>query len=346
MAMLAGGRQLDGKEVSAIPHTTAALSDRGTAFSEGYAIHLETLAAHLNHDPANLQHFHRARVRFGEGPFKEMEYFHQSSDLATFSQSVARYLDVRDNNFAFEPAYQGPDYLRVQMEKARDFASLRSADQLLQSEGFYASFYFLWVMRGASAASEAEIEERERRVLVAMHAMFAEDNWELSSPWLVRFAMAHMKQFPEEKAEMADALTDLSHGVFVDADAARLWKAHYLATLILDQKNMNVAGIGERRKKWRDAVLEDPRVLLSQVGPEIPCKLPGTKVRLEAFGEDSPVIFDVNTAPAGILRLVPGIGESEVAGWMEQRAKKPFASVEDFKVRAGLRAPTLAALQF
>ena len=346
MAMLAGGRQLDGKEVSAIPHTTAALSDRGTAFSEGYAIHLETLAAHLNHDPANLQHFHRARVRFGEGPFKEMEYFHHSSDLATFSQSVARYLDVRDNNFAFEPAYQGPDYLRVQMEKARDFASLRSADQLLQSEGFYASFYFLWVMRGASAASEAEIEERERRVLVAMHAMFAEDNWELSSPWLVRFAMAHMKQFPEEKAEMADALTDLSHGVFVDADAARLWKAHYLATLILDQKNMNIAGIGERRKKWRDAVIEDPRVLLSQVGPEIPCKLPGTKVRLEAFGEDSPVIFDVNTAPAGILRLVPGIGESEVAGWMEQRAKKPFASVEDFKVRAGLRAPTLAALQF
>jgi hypothetical protein len=47
MAMLAGGRQLDGKQVTAIPHTTAALSDRSTAFNEGYAIHLETLEAHI-----------------------------------------------------------------------------------------------------------------------------------------------------------------------------------------------------------------------------------------------------------------------------------------------------------
>ena len=346
MAMLAGGRQLDGNNVSAIPHTTAALSDRGTAFSEGFAIHLETLAAHLNHDPATLEQFHRTRVLFGEGPFKESEYFHHSSDLATFSQTVARYLDVRDNNFAFEPAWQGPDYLRVQMEKARDFASLRSANQLLQSEGFYASFFFLWVMRGTSVASEEEIEGRERRVLVAMHSMFAEDNWDPSSPWLVRFAMAYMKQFPEEKVAMADALNDLCHGVFVDPEAARLWKAHYLAALSLDKKNMNVAGIAEQRKRWRDSVVGDPRLLLSQVGPEIPCTLPGSKVSLVAFGEDSPVIFDINTAPAGILRLVPGIAESEVANWIEQRARKPFASVDDFKARTGLRAPTLAALQF
>ena len=55
---------------------------------------------------------------------------------------------------------------------------------------------------------------------------------------------------------------------------------------------------------------------------------------------------DLNTAPAGILRLVPGITESEVAGWIEQRGKKPFASAEDFKARAGLRPGTLAALKF
>src|ERR1035438_6993454 len=39
MEMLAGGRQLDGKDIASIPHTTAALTDRTTAFSEGYAIH-------------------------------------------------------------------------------------------------------------------------------------------------------------------------------------------------------------------------------------------------------------------------------------------------------------------
>ena len=109
---------------------------------------------------------------------------------------------------------------------------------------------------------------------------------------------------------------------------------------------MNLAAITAARKRWRDAVVADPQVLYSQLGPEIACTVPGTKVRLVAFGEASPVLFDLNTAPAGILRLVPGITESEVAGWIEQRGKKPFASAEDFKARAGLRPGTLAALKF
>jgi DNA uptake protein ComE-like DNA-binding protein len=346
MAMLAGGRLLKGKELASIPHTTAALSDRATAFSEGYAIHLETLAAHLNRDTSTRQRFHRELVLFGDGPYQATEYFHQSIDLASFSQNVARYQEVRDNNFAFEPAYQGPDYLRVQMEKARDFASLRNANQLLQSEGFYASLFFLWVVRGTSVPAAAAIEEREHQVLVAMHAMFAEDNWDASSPWLLRFVTAYMRQFPEQKAALADALNDLSHGGFVDADAGRLWKEHYLATLGLDQKNMNLAGITAARKKWRDAVVADPQVLYSQLGPEIACTVPGTKVRLALFSAEPPVRFDLNTAPAGILRLVPGITEAEVAGWIGQRGKKPFANVEDFKVRAGLRPSTLSALTF
>jgi hypothetical protein len=109
---------------------------------------------------------------------------------------------------------------------------------------------------------------------------------------------------------------------------------------------MNMAGITTARKKWRDSVVADPQVLYSQLGPEIACTVPGTKVRLVAFGEDAPVVFDLNTAPAGILRLVPGITEFEVTGWMEQRGKKPFASVEDFRARGGLRPATLATLKF
>jgi hypothetical protein len=46
---------------------------------------------------------------------------------------------------------------------------------------------------------------------------------------------------------------------------------------------------------------------VTRMGPEIPCTLLGTKVRLEALGEDAPVRFDINTAPAGILRLIPGL---------------------------------------
>jgi hypothetical protein len=129
--------------------------------------------------------------------------------------------------------------------------------------------------------------------------------------------------------------------MLVDPAAANLWHDHYLATLRLDQKNMNVAGITAARKKWREAVQADPRILFSRLGPEIPCNIPGTKVRLEAFGEDSPVRFDVNTVQAAIMRMVPGIAPDEVSNWI---ARRPFAGEEDFRRRAGLSAATLAAL--
>ena len=343
ISLLAGGRRLDGNDLAAIPHSTAALTDRTTAFNEGYAIHLETVAAHLNRDPYTRQRFHREEVLFGEGQFRASEYFHQSADLASYSQDVARYLDVRDNNFAFESAFQGSDYLRVQLEKARDFATLRDADQLLQSEGFHASFFFLWVMRGASVPDESVIAGREKQIMVAMQAMFAAGGSDISSPWLVRLAVQYMKSFPDEKVALADALNDLSHGVFVDSGAAALWRDHYMATLRLDKKNMNQQGIAAARKKWREQVVADPRILYSQLGPEIPCSLPGTKVRLEAFGEDSPVQFDINTVQAAIVRTIPGIAADEVSNWMSRR---PFAGAEDFRRRAGLRDATLAALKF
>jgi hypothetical protein len=346
MSMLAGGRLLDSKQMASIPHSTAALSDRTTAFTEGYAIHLETLAAHVNHDPSARQRFHRELVLFGDGPYQAAEYFHHSADLASYSQNVARYLDVRDNNFSFESAFQSPDYLRVQLEKTRDFAAVRDANQLLQSEGFYASFFFLFVVRGAALPAETAIAERERQVLVAMRAMFQAGGSDLSNPWLLRFVVEYGKQFPDQKGAMVDALLDLSHGVFVDAAAAALWRDHYLATLRLDQQKMNVQGIATARKKWRDQVMEDPQVLFSRLGPEIPCAVPGTKVRLVALEQEAPVQFDINTVQAGILRLIPGIGEAEIATWLTERARKPFASADDFKARAGLRPETAAAVRF
>src|ERR1039457_6914719 len=202
MAMLAGGRQLDGKQVAAIPHTTAALSDRTTAFSEGYAIHLETLEAHIGRDPKMRGLYQRQQVLFGDAPFRSAEFFRHSADLTSYSQNLARYGEVRDNNFAFDSAFQGPDYLRVQLEKARDFATLRDANQLLQSEGYYASFFFLFALRGNGIPDDAAIEQRERQIMRAMRAMFGTPdagNPDESNPWLLKLIAEYMKQFPENK---------------------------------------------------------------------------------------------------------------------------------------------------
>jgi hypothetical protein len=346
MALLAGGRQLQGSSMAAIPHTTAALTDRNTAFSEGWAIHLETLQAHLTRDAAARRRFHREAVIFSDGPLRSAEYFRQSADLASYAQSLARYLEVRENNYAFESAYQGPDYLRVQLEKARDFATPRDANQLLQSEGYYASFFFLWAVRGAQLPPESVVAEREAKMMRAMQAALQAEGVEQPRPWLPLLVREYFKLFPNEKALMADTLNDTSHGVFVDAAAVEVWRQHYMAALRLDVANLNAAGINAARKRWREAVLADPAVLLARLGPEVHCALNGAKVKLEALGEEMPVEFDVNTVQAAVLRLIPGITEAEIAKWVGERSRRPFTDAADFQARAVAGAAAMAHLKF
>jgi hypothetical protein len=346
MALMADGRRLEGKAMASVPHTTASLSDRTTAFTEGYAIHFETLAAHLNRDANSRRRFHRERVQFGDAPPQTAEFFRHSVDLTSYSQNVARYAEVRENNFAFESAVSALDYLRVQLEKARDFATLRDANQLLQSEGFYASFFFLYVMRGDDVPAETVVNARERRLLEAMQAMFATGGSDTSSPWQVRFIDAYMGRFPDEKTQIVDALNDLSHPVFVDAAAPALWRDHYLAALRLDLQNLNAQRLTAKRAAWRQAVLGDPQVLLSRLGPEVACTVAAVTVRLIALGAEQPLRFDINTAPGGVLRLIPGIGESEVAAWLAARQAKPFSSESDLRTRGFLKPSTAASLQF
>jgi predicted nucleic acid-binding OB-fold protein len=103
----------------------------------------------------------------------------------------------------------------------------------------------------------------------------------------------------------------------------------------LDLEHLNRDAINASRKRWREQVLADPRVLYSRIGPEIVCTAPAVTVRLVAFGEDAPLRFDVNTVQEGILRLVPGIGEEQIARWTAERARSPFSSAEDFRRRVG-----------
>jgi hypothetical protein len=183
-------------------------------------------------------------------------------------------------------------------------------------------------------------------MLRAMQAALVANPGLESGPWLVRVVTEYMKLFPAEKAAIVDALDDTSHGVFVDAAAASLWREHYLAALRLDVGRLNREGLAAARKRWREQVLADPAVLLSRLGPEVPCELPAVKVRLAAFDEEAPVRFDVNTVQAGILRLIPGIGEAEIGALLGARTARPFTGGDDFQKRAGLKPASLAALKF
>lgn len=337
-ALLAGGRRVARRDVAAIPHTTAALTDRGTAFAEGYAIHLETWLAHTTADAPLVRRYRHEQFLFGAWPGLLAEYYRPANDLLTFAQSYARYGSVADNHFAFAPAPLRGDYLRLQLDPGRDFATVRGPNQLLQSEGFYASFFFGLVVRGAEPPSAELIAERERRILSVLADVLPVHVEDPETPWLTRFVAAYGERYPEEGPEIVDVLLDLSHGVFVDPEAAARWRQFYLAGIRLDLEGLDREGTEAARERWRRSVAEDPSILESRLGPQVRCEATGVVVQLVAFGDPLPLVFDANTVEAGVLGLVPGITEAEVERWMAERERVPFAGPDDLTAR-GLPGP-------
>ncbi len=270
---------------------------------------------------------------FGSSRIKTGEYYRHASHLATFSQSVARYAEVRDNNFAFASAYKQPNYLRVQLEKARDFATLRNPNQLLQSEGFNASFFFGLMIRGKGIPDAELRAQRRGQMLETLADILGETDHDAESPFLLHFVAAYMKRYPAEAGEIADLLVDLSHGVFVDPGAASLWRRFYLAALTLDIRNLPRSEMMKVRKRWRSSITSDPQVLFSRLGPQLVAKVAAARVRLVAFGTDVALSFDLDTVQEGILRLIPEITTDDISAWLRERAKCAFQSVADFDKR-------------
>jgi hypothetical protein len=346
LAMLAGGREVPRRAIAPIPHTVAAITDRGTAFDEGFAIHLEAVVAHVSAAPDVRRWYRHDRFLFGPAAGVRGEYFSHATGPLSFAQPFARYANVRDNLFAFVSAQKEPDYMRAQVEIPRDFARLRDADQLLASEGFYASFFFSVLARGESPPTPDVMRQRQDRLLVALAQMFATRPLTPDTAFLVELLTTYRRVYPAESTELLDVLLDLSHGVFVDPDAAALWRDHYLAAVHGDEARLNVKAIDAARARWRSAAIKDPGVLSSRLGPQLRCEVTGRTVGLVSLGSDAPVSLDVNTAEEGIIRLIPGISEGEVRSWLGERARAPFADVADFRRRASLSEKVLDALKF
>jgi hypothetical protein len=334
LAILNGGKKIPQPGIASIPHTTAALTDRGTAFDEGFAIHLETLAAHYLNDPEIRSRYDHQSFQAGV-PSMLGEYHRVAGDLLSYSQTSTRYVEVRENNFAFAPAFKGPDYFRVQLEKSRDFTTLRDANQLLQSEGFHASFFFTHLVRGIHPTYDDVISNRQTKMLDVLAAVLSEQT-DGDTPFLLRFVENYLTKYSDEGKEVLDVFLDLSHGVFIDKNAAKLWRDHYLGALHLDIAEKENKAVETARNQWRTQVTADPKILYSLLGPQIPVELPEQSILLVAFEESAPLAFDVNTVEEGIIQMVPGITAEQKQSWINQRTIKPFSDFEDFKKRSGL----------
>jgi hypothetical protein len=181
--------------------------------------------------------------------------------------------------------------------------------------------------------------------MTALAEMFATRPVTPDAPYLLEFVESYRQLYPAEASEVLDVLLDLTHGVFVDPEAASLWHEHYLAALRLDLQQLGRERIDAARERWRSTAAREPGLLYSRLGPQLRCEVAGQTVKLVGLGTDAPLSMAVNTAEEGIVRLVPAITDAEVVSWLAARARAPFASVEDFRARAGLSAKTLASLK-
>ena len=337
-------KEIPKREMVPIPHTTVALTDRGTAFDEGFAIHLETLAAHFLEDPAIRNRYDHRKFSFGV-PSMLGEYHRLAGDLFSYSQTQTRYNQVRENSLAFVSAFKGPDYFRVQLDKTRDFSELRNANQLLQSEGFYATFFFSYLVRGDSVSRET-VSQRQTKLLETLAATLSGGTLNAEVPFLIQIVKELMNRYPDEAKETADVLLDLSHGVFVDSNAAKLWHDHYIGSLHFDVGEAKNQAIETARDQWRTEVIKNSKVLDSMLGPQLRIEVPEVSILLISFEEPAPLSFDANTVQEGIIEMIPEISDTEVKIWMDQRNAKPFADFDDFKKRCPLNPKALSHLKF
>ncbi|HVP11616.1 MAG TPA: hypothetical protein VMV94_10560 [Phycisphaerae bacterium] len=320
----------NGPKMASIPHSTAALTDRMTAFNEGFAIHLETLAAQLAMGEPLSDRYRHVCVAFGRPELSPGEFYRPLADLCSYSQTLARYYEVRENHFAFAEACREGDYLRVQLDKSRDFSTLREANQLLQSEGFYAGFFYAWTMRGDKTPDDKAILERQRRILRALAQMLAKDDVGPDTAYLLQFVRHYAELFPDERELITDAFLEITHGVFVDPEAGRLWKDAYAAAMRLEPKANVKANLEAARSAWRSALRDDFSRAYSRLGPQIRCRVPDVRVKLVILSTDAPLSFDINTVQPGLLKLVPDLADAEAARWLAERSRQPFATAEDF----------------
>lgn len=322
-----GAAGLDAIGIAPIPHSTAAITDRRTAFAEGFGIHLEAVLGHCGREPATRAFYDHAPLPHGPTGDRASEYYFGARDVMTYAQTFARYQAVRDGAYAFEPAARG-DYLRVQLDPARELRTLRDPGSLMASEGFVASVLFHVVAAAGCPDALVELAPRYRDLLVALRAAEAR-----TPP-----AAAPLLALVAEAGEPAiRAFLDLSRGVTVDAEAAGLWARLYDAAIAveLEARDALLAELEPRRARWLAEAVADPTTLGRRVGPVVPVEVPAVAVGIALFGPPQPLTFDANAAGAAMLGLVPGWSADDVARVLAAREAAPFADLADLRARLG-----------
>ena len=349
-SLLSDGRGIPTEPIAPMFHTTAAITDRGTAFNEGFAEHLEAVWAHFADDRRSSDYYGHRSLTASSGSMVRQGFLFPIDDMSNYAQSFARYQSVRDNQYSFENATNVADYYRVQLSPGPDYERPRNASQLVASEGFVSTFFFWLVAQQVDSLSREQLNKVYLPIFEGLQRTLAPatDDDPPVPAYLTRFAKRFGEHDPELRRLAFRLLYHLSRGAFFQQDFAERWQAILEAHYRLDIHAIRALhdALETEEKKAVDRCLEDPDLIDQFVGNVIAVQANNATVRLPvAFGDQElPLTFDVNTVPSRILSLIDGITPEEITTFTNNR-KTPWRDFADFQKRSGLQAAVLKQIQ-
>lgn len=309
---------------SRTPHAALAITDRTTAFDEGWAIHFQGLVRRRTRN----ERLQRIDHGLEDKPF-----------LGSWASNIdrnARIDGMRRNVFVQRqlPLPEVADPVRARAHSTLfDSARLKTGDQMMASEGVVATVFYRWLGAG-DAVTQAQ---RYRRVFESLHALDAAD-LDASTPVLVRLVQRHAADRPEDAPGAVRTLVETTYGATIDRRAAEAWETIARPGRLGEMRGF-VGGLKDARAALADSVsaaTADPARLDDALSP--PLWL-ATGTGAEA------VVLDANTAEATELAALPGIAPDLAARLVAERdARGGFASLQALGGRLSLDEPSHADL--
>jgi DNA uptake protein ComE-like DNA-binding protein len=314
---------------STTQHAALAVTDRPTAFDEGFAIHFQGLVRHLTRNE---------QLRLEDDgltgkPF--LPYWDSHVDRTMRLEGVRRNLFVQSQ--VTLPGEGDAVELRDH-STLFDTARLKSGDQMMASEGVNATVFYRWLVPG-EGTTEALVA-RYGRLFTALSKLDG-TRLEADSPVLIRLLQTYAAQFPQEGRQAIRVFMETTYASTVDPGMARQTEALAERGRVGDMEGF-VGGLKPARaalgKLVDEAVASPARLDAALSTPIWISNASGT----EGEGKGEGLVIDLNTAEREGLMAMPGI-DAALADRIvaERRSNGPYASLATLSTRLKL-APAMS----
>lgn len=306
-------------------HAALALTDRNTAFDEGFAIHFQAVAR---------RHTRNTRLRridqgLEERPF--LGYWASNVDRSARIDGVRRNLFVRA-----QLPLPGTEAAATRFEHSSLFdpARLKSGDQMMASEGVVATVFHRWL--GVPEEDAAALPARYAELFASLRALppaaLATD-----APVLVELLKLHVASRPEQARPVLEMFVATTYGATADPTLARMTEALAAPGRVGDIEGF-VERLGPARARLAvlvDAVVRDPARLDDALSPPL---------WIASTPEAAAARADLNTAGVELLEAV-GLDAAVAAAVVRARLDGGFASADAAIARAALEPAAASRLR-